>query len=481
MAAIAALAGQLRGSAVPVTVEPSPETLQGLGEVSGAGAAAARTALGDLAVLSSDQTVHDVPPQPYVPVDASALSGQGTELAGQMAEGGSILERAGVQTTPAGDPAAWVADGPVSSGLGASLEVIGSALHSPVQVVVPDSTLQAPAGSSTGITWGYPFKLSLGRGRTYEAAASDGQLATHFDAEPQDPALAANQLLADLAFVHFEQPNLADPRGIVAVPPVGWTPDPAFDRELLAGLHDNPDVTPVTLAGFFDQVPLGGNGAPSTRALAPGNGPTLAAGLGHQISAARLRLTAFDSAVPKKGTPILSQLDDILLASQSITLGAPGQRSGVATFDRALSGQLSLIQLASERTITVTERTAAIPITVLSGAPYTVVGTLILSSNKFAFPPPGPTRTGVVLDHPTTPLRIEADARTSGDLPVEATFVSPAGGLEIARGQLTVRSTTTSWVGVVLTALALAVLGGWWARTWWAGRRRKRAERAGPA
>jgi len=37
-----------------------------------------------------------------------------------------------------------------------------------------------------------------------------------------------------------------------------------------------------------------------------------------------------------------------------------------------------------------------------------------------------------------------------------------------------VRSTATSWVGVVLSALALGVLGAWWARTWWGGRRRKR-------
>ena len=137
-----------------------------------------------------------------------------------------------------------------------------------------------------------------------------------------------------------------------------------------------------------------------------------------------------------------------------------------------------MIQLATERTITVTARTAAIPITVLSNAPYTVVGTLTLTSNKFIFPPPGSTRSGVVLDHPTTPLRIEAVARTSGDLPVEAVFSSPAGDLEIARGQLTVRSTAISWVGIMLTALALAVLGAWWARTWWAGRRRKLAERA---
>ena len=51
------------------------------------------------------------------------------------------------------------------------------------------------------------------------------------------------------------------------------------------------------------------------------------------------------------------------------------------------------------------------------------------------------------------------------------------GSLVIAQGQLTVRSTATSIVGIVLTAAALVVLLAWWARTWQAGRRKKRAAR----
>ncbi|MGH9081943.1 MAG: hypothetical protein ACRDWN_01220, partial [Acidimicrobiales bacterium] len=119
-----------------------------------------------------------------------------------------------------------------------------------------------------------------------------------------------------------------------------------------------------------------------------------------------------------------------------------------------------------------------IPVTVVSDAPYTVDGTLSLSSAKFRFP--GTTTQRLVLDHTTNPLRVHVVARTLGDSPVTAVLTSPEGGLVLARGQLTVRSTATSVIGLVLTAVALAVLLGWWARSWRSGRRR-RAVRAGAA
>ena len=78
------------------------------------------------------------------------------------------------------------------------------------------------------------------------------------------------------------------------------------------------------------------------------------------------------------------------------------------------------------------------------------------------------------LDRPTTPVRVEAKARTSGDnLPVEVTLRTPDGQLIIARSLLSVHSTSISIVGIALTVLAGLVLVIWWARTWRKGRRRR--------
>jgi len=472
VAALGTLAGTLEhAGGAPVTVTAQPQTLQALQNATGGKAPAARQAVATLGALSA-AGADEFLSQPYVSLDAGALSGEPTELRAQMDEGASTARTAGVVTSPG--PLTWVTDGPVGSRLGASLAFLGA-----THLVLPESDLAPPTGtSSSRLTWSAPFALALGRGVPVQAAASDSEISAQFEDDPSQPALEANQILAGLALIHFEAPNLDAPRGIVAVPPQGWLPSAAFDDQLLAGLQGNPDVEPVTLNQFFAQVPQAGapNSAEATgrRLQNGGPGAALPAALARQISGARLRLSAFDSAVPT-GTAVLSQLDNVLLAAESESLTTAGQSAGVDTFERGLGAQLSLVQLAADRTITLTARTGAIPITLLSGAPYAVTGNLVLKSDKFVFLPPGATRAGIVLNHPTTPVRVDATARTSGDLPVTATFDSPRGGLVIAQAELTVRSTATSLVGVLLTALALAVLLGWWARTWWSGRRRRAA------
>jgi hypothetical protein len=398
-----------------------------------------------------------------------------------MAKGAAVLGSNHIRTDTA--PATWVAQGAVGPSIGPGLADVHA-----TRLVLPDSQLAPPSAAVSALagyhTWTYPFTLGLGHGRQVRAAAADGHIASEFSDDPADPALEAAQVLADLAVVHFEAPNLTDSqgqpaaRGVVAVPPAGWTPSTAFDNQLLAGLQNNPLIAPVTLDGFFSQVPLGGPHGVTDRRLASGSGTALPPSLAQKLTTARLRLTSFVSAVRPRSEKVLSQLDDLLLAAEADTLRRQEQYAGVLAFERALSGQLSLIRVATERTITLTARTAAIPITILSSARYTVVARLSVSSDRFLFPGHGGAGVpDVVIDHPTTPERVVAEARTSGDLPLSVTLVAPQGDppLVIAHGELTVRSTATSIVGIVLSVAAAAVLLTWWGRTWRAGRRARRA------
>ncbi|MHB1583244.1 MAG: DUF6049 family protein [Acidimicrobiales bacterium] len=468
---------------VATTVAASPATVQ---QLTGSPDKAAQGVVGGLATLSASAQLHQFLPQPYVPIDLGAIAGAGerTEIAAQMAEGAAILRAAHVATSA--PPTTWVASGTVGPSIGPGLADVGAE-----RLVLPDSQLAAPSNAvSSGAgyhTWTYPFTLGLGHGRQVTAAAADGHLTAEFVDDPADPALEAVQVLADLAVIHFEAPNLTDAngqpaaRGVVGVPPSGWTPSAAFDDQLLSGLLNNPVVTPVTLDGLFSQVALGGPSGVTSRRLASGSGTSLPRSLARQLTRARLRLTSFVSAVRPRSVAVLSQLDDLLLASEADTLRRPAQYSGVATFERALSGQLSLIKVATERTITLTARTAAIPITILSSAGYTVVGRLSVSSDRFLFPGRGGAGISrVVIDHPTTPERVTAEARTSGDLPLSVSLLAPEGDppLVIAHGELTVRSTATSIVGIVLTVVAALVLLSWWGRTWRAGRRARRSRPA---
>lgn len=464
---------------VAVTVAASPATVQAL---SASASKAAQGAVAELRALSADQQLHQFPAQPYVGIDLSAIAGGGesTEISAQMVKGAGVLRAARIATDTSS--ATWVAQGTVGPSLGTGLAEVRAD-----RVVVPDDQLAAPDPSVSDQpgyhTWTYPFTLPLGRGTSVEAAASDGEISAEFTDDAGDPALEAVQVLADLAVIHFEAPNLTDDqgqpvvRGVVAVPPAGWTPSVAFDDQLLSGLSGNPDVSPVTLDGYFSSVPPGGPQGVTTRHLASSASTALPVSLARQLTRARLRLTSFVSAVRPRSLVVLSQLDDLLLAAESDGLRRAQQFAGVAEFERALGGQLSLIKVATERTITLTSRTAAVPITILSTAHYTVVARMTVTSDRFLFPGSGGTVPRVVIDHPTTPEQVQVVARTTGDLPLSVTLAAPQGTppLVIAHGQMTVRSTATSIVGVVLTVAAAAVLLFWWARTWRAGRRARRA------
>ncbi len=142
----------------------------------------------------------------------------------------------------------------------------------------------------------------------------------------------------------------------------------------------------------------------------------------------------------------------------------------MSAYAKAFEGTTGQVTLATERTVTFTSQRAAIPVTVLSSAPYPVTVVVTLSSDKFTFPDGNTQR--LTLIHPTTSVRVTAQARTSGDrLPIEVTLHTPDGQVLIAHTVLTVHSTEISFVGVALTVLAGAVLLVWWVRTWRRSRR----------
>lgn len=438
----------------PVTVVATPATVQFLEQSATPGAI---SAIRELSALSNGP-VDQFPAESYVPLDISSLSasGLGAELSYQMAAGARVLAAAGVKTSGG----TWVNYGSLGSGLAGGLSAVGAN-----QIVVAQNSVAPVNGTVLSSASAQTFELQLARRSSIAAVAADNGLTSQLNSASSSPVLAANQFLAALALVHFEEPSYFMPRGVVAVPPLNWIPTSSFISTVLSGLKANPDVTAVTLNQFFATVPATGpDGAPIVeRALYSGNGSTIRSSLVARIQGSRQMLTSFTSAV-RGNPPELSRLDDQLLESESTWFDEAGQASLLESFRHALAAQLASIQLATDRTITLTSQSGAIPVSVLSSAPYTITGTLVLNSNKFTFPN-GPVKT-LVLDRATNPVRIEARARTSGDLPVEVTLVAPRGGLVIAKGQLIVRSTATSIVGILLTLIAAGVLLAWWARTW---------------
>ncbi|HTZ09103.1 MAG TPA: hypothetical protein VMB72_08525, partial [Acidimicrobiales bacterium] len=223
---------------VPVTLEPDPAMLQALA-ASGHGRSVA--ALAALAAGGGHQTLS----QSYVPVDPTALvdAGLGDEVSTQVRRAAQVLASpaVGVRATTG----TWVATAGLDQ---ATIDLLAPQFP---HVVVPASSVTGPTGPLTATQ---PFTLTTGRGASVSAVVSDAGLGAHLvAAEGSDPALAAEQLVADLSLVFDEAPNLLGPggtpatRGVVAVAPLGWAPGASFVTDALAGLRDNPVIDPVTL------------------------------------------------------------------------------------------------------------------------------------------------------------------------------------------------------------------------------------------
>jgi hypothetical protein len=266
---------------------------------------------------------------------------------------------------------------------------------------------------------------------------------------------------------------------VALVPPVNWHPTAAFNETLLDGLTGNPGLAAVTLDQLFTQVPVGGNDEPAQRHLQAGGSSRdglLSKTAALHISTDRSHLSSFVSAVVDNHhadpPAVLGQLSDALLATENATFTTAQRTASVTNFGQRFGQVLSTISLAPERTITFTSRTAPIPVTVLHTASYSVSVVLTLESDKFTFPD-GNTRR-LTLNRPTTPVRIQARARSSGDgLPVDVTLRTPDGQLVIAHTSVAVHSTSISIVGIGITALAGLTLLVWWGRTWRRSRRQR--------
>jgi hypothetical protein len=447
---------------VPTTLAVSPLAVSAVNTLSAAHARADTHAISQLAALSGDEMTG----QPYVPINLAALTEAGLsgEIGAQLTRGDDILRAAGLKP----DGSTWVdTSSSLSQGdaanLASGLQAAGAA-----QAVVSNSDL-ASAGVSN-YTFAQPFALDLGHGATVTAAAADSNLSARFTAAPDNPVLGAEQLLAGLSFVHFEDAFLSDPRGVVVAPPPGWHPSAAFMDALLAGLSGNPALKPVTLGEFFADVPAGGNQEPAMRQLQSGaatHGITRTAA--DHIALDRQQLASFSQAVDGHPTN-LTTLGDTLLTTEARGLTDAGRANALSAYARSFADTTGQVTLGTEQTVTFTSQKAAIPVTVLSSAPYPVTVVVTLSSDKFTFPD-GNTQT-LKLVHPTTSVRVTAQARTSGDrLPIEVTLHTPDGHVLIAHTVLTVHATEISFVGVALTVLAGAVLLVWWLRTWRRSRR----------
>jgi hypothetical protein len=192
------------------------------------------------------------------------------------------------------------------------------------------------------------------------------------------------------------------------------------------------------------------------------------------IRTQRVRVDGFESAAPEAHA-LVQELGDLVLGGESRALRPTQQAAVVTNAGAAIDAQLGQLTVESNQTVTMTASSGRVPVTVVSTAAYPIDASLGLSSDKLLFPN-GETEWSkqiTLLAHHSNITYVQVRARTSGVFRVDVVLYSPDGTLRLAAGELSIRSTSSSVVGVILTVGAVVVLAVWWFRT----SRRRRARR----
>lgn len=455
-ARLAGLAAALDAdTAVPFTLAPTPETLQAL---------AASEQASDretLAALRRAVAGRQVLGRTYVPISTQAFAATGleTEANAQDTRGRRVIEET-LDVSP--DRAVALVD--EALGVAALRNLRARQVD---RLVVPERLLSVV---DLPITLAQPFQLETREVRRPAALVADAALAAHFDAGA-DPVLAAHHLLGDLAVIASDRPGR--PRGVVAMPPRSWKPNRAFLAVVLDGLADGPIVSGATVEGVFTQVPPAATGRGTTllRTIARDDGEGPAPLPVERVRAVRRHLQSF-SGMLDPANPLDDALEEQLLVAESVDVRGQRRTSYLDGLDRLVDAQLALVRVPESRTITLTARRGEIPVTVLNETGYPVRVEVRVASDKLGFPDSA-TR-DLELTRRNTTERFSVEARASGAFPLRVRLFTPDGSLLVAESRFTVRSTTFSGVGLLLSAGALGVLLTWWARHVARGRRNRR-------
>ena len=451
----------------PATVEVGGQTLQSL-DLTGHSSTVA-----DLSQLSAQGTPDEFVAAPYTPLNATALvdAGLSSELDQQLNRSDQLLDSATIARTtgPGGGAGTWITDDGIDDGTLAQLSASG--YHT--LVLPPSDVTSSPSIGSSA----QPFTIASPHGSSLTAITSNADITARFSSDPGQPALVASQILAEMAQIYFEYPNLTQSRTLLAVPPSGWTPEPALVETLLSALGSSPILQPETVSQAVGAA-VSCNGGCRLQTPSASELPAAA------IRSQRARVDSLGSAVVPDGSAardLPTQLGDTVLASESELLRSSQQSLVLQNTGAAVDAQLDQISLAGNQTVTLTAQKGQIPITIAKAAsmPEPVNGTLILTSDRLLFANGQPrVSMSAPLLHSVNNFYINVQTRTSGEFKVTISYQAPEGGLVMTEGEVTVRSDAVSVVGVALSAGAVVVLAAWWIRTGMRRRRLRRAEDA---
>ena len=417
---------------IPITVALQPETLQALA-ISGS------EQLTEFTELIAERPVLNAP---WVDLDEEAwrLTGDTTLIADQYSYGADVISE-------------MLGRGPTTISkldADATIETLALLRSNGTQAVLilPNQI----TGRTTDSSEFAPFQLRDATGTALTAIdTSLRQTLNH-----ADPELAGHRALTELAI------EAADATVDKAILFDFDQLEPAALEVLLDGINERSNLRTSPLTRAL-QVPVARDtdGQPVQAALTPTQAPDLSQRAA-DIGVTRGTVDAYASMVAPARTPITA-LETLMAAAASSSLSDEQSASyTLSAFEAVLAGTANITIEPAER-ITLTDRQANLRITIRNGQPLPITVDLLLSAEKLRFS--DGERLSQTLVPGDNEITVRVETLASGDARVTVAITSPGGQLELHEGVIDIRSTAISGLGLVISIIALIVLGGWWVRT----------------
>jgi hypothetical protein len=343
-----------------------------------------------------------------------------------------------------------------------ALRLAGAATHT----VISEGALQHPTDPAAGgcpstfATFACPVRIRSEDNSSTGFLADTGlqQRVTAME-RGGESRLDLQRFLAETAMIQAETPGVSG-RVVQATLPPLWHPDPDVASAFFRYVAQAPWLHTLTPQEGLRE----GNPPVSKRlvASAPAERSEPAQTYFAQISDAETQVEHYATTLSGRSHPpqLLDRLrQDVLVAESKLWWGDPlTEAAGAAYATEAQSRateELHKVSIGGVNEISMTSKRAEIPFVLSSRADHPVTININLFSPKLGFD--RSQLTGIVVQHGTQQVAVEATARASGIFPVEVT-VETADGYVMARKSIQVRSTNFNQIALGITVGALVFL-----------------------
>ena len=448
LAAAEAMAGW---SEIPVTVEIDPQIFDALGQ------------LGETAAIASLQAAaagNETLLAPWTPLDVAGwvAAGRADVVSDGFARARAALEAVGIEPgavsrvgpdRPAAT-AAWLA-----SAVGATGFVIDSGSLDSASSASGPQFVAGPGSSRLHAVKADPALAALlaSSDAGTSGAGTSGAGTSSPETGQDDLELRVHQFLAEL----WRMALASESGPIVILPP---SLDGPVVEAVLAGIGAEstallqPVTTGALLAALSPDQAIKPD-EPAEAEAAPAAGA-------ERRAEAEQRLRAYESLVAPADAAA-AFLRDLVAASADRRLDDAGRAELLDAVEQRAAAGMGGIELMDRGRITITGRSADLPLTLVNGQPLSVTVALELASDEVGFPQG--RRQLAPLEPGRNEVLIRIETASAGDSAVGVTVATPEGGMVLDRGTARMRSVGRTGWGLMILAAAGAGLAAWWART----------------